>query len=169
LTLHAGGGVARQEREPDMRSWIFVLAFALVLYGNGAAVVETVVTYPSWRLIGRADFPAYHRFIGPRVIASLVAPALLGTVCTLLLVRFRPPGLPAGAVWIGVLLQAVVWLSTVTLQVPMQHDLAAHGYSAAVVDRLIGTSWWLRRVPYAACAVLFLWMGARVAGRARSG
>lgn len=147
-----------------MRRWIFVLAFALVFFGNGAAVIETVVNYPSWGLIGRAEFPAYHRFIGPRVIACLVAPALLGTGFTLLLAWFTPPRVPAWAVWIAVLLQAVVWLSTATLQLPMQHDLAAHGYSAAVVDRLIVTTWWLRRVPYAACAVLFLWMGSRVAG-----
>jgi hypothetical protein len=145
-----------------MRRWIFVLAFALVLYGNGAGVVETLVNYPSWHLIGPHEFPAYHRFIGPRVIAVLVAPAVLGTLFTVLLLRFRPPGLPAGPVWLAVLLQVVVWVSTVTLQLPMQFDLSAHGYSASVVDRLFQTSWWLRRVPYAACAILFLGMAARV-------
>jgi hypothetical protein len=152
-----------------MSRWIFVVAFALVFYGNGAAVVETVVNYPSWGLIGGREFPAYHRFIGPRVIATLVAPALLGTLFTVLLLRFRPPGLPAWAVWLAVLLQAVVWVSTVTIQIPMQLQLGTSGYSEAVVDRLIVTTWWLRRVPYAACAVLFLWMGARVAAPEKPG
>jgi hypothetical protein len=152
-----------------MRRWIFVIAFALVLYGNGAAVVETFVNYPSWHLVGTHEFTAYHRFIGPRVIACLVAPAITGTVFTLLLLRFRPPGLPAWSVWLAVFLQVVVWVSTATIQIPMQLQLGAGGYSAAVVDRLIVTSWWLRRVPYAACAVLFLWMGARLTDERPSG
>lgn len=145
-----------------MRRWIFVLAFALVLYGNGAGFIETFVNYPSWHLIGTQEFPAYHRFISPRVIGLLVAPALLGTVFTVLLLRFRPPGLPAWPVWLAVLLQAVVWVSTFTLQLPMQFNLGAHGYSAAVVDRLFETSWWFRRVPYAACAAIFVGMAARL-------
>ena len=63
-----------------MARWIFALAFALVCYGNGAACIESFVNYPSWRLIGASEFTAYHAFIGPRVIAFLVAPALSGTV-----------------------------------------------------------------------------------------
>lgn len=145
-----------------MPRWLFVLAFALVFYGNGAGFIETAVNYPSWHIVGAGEFPAYHRFIGPRVIAFLVAPAVVGTLFTMLLLRFRPAGLPAWSIWTAVLLQVVVWVSTVTIQIPMQLQLGDHGYSAAVVDRLIDTSWWLRRLPYAACAVLFVWMGARL-------
>ena len=35
--------------------WIFLIAFALVFYGNGAAFVESFVNYPSWPLIGSDD------------------------------------------------------------------------------------------------------------------
>jgi hypothetical protein len=143
--------------------WIFALAFGLVFYGNGAAFVESFVNYPSWRLIGASEFTAYHRFIGPRVIGFLVAPALLGTLCTALLLRFRPPAIPLWSVWVTVSLQMVTWLSTATIQWPIQEDLGAHGFSAPLVDRLIETNWWLRRLPYAACAAIFLWMAARAA------
>ncbi len=146
-----------------MPRWIFALAFALVFYGNGAAFVESLVNYPSWRLIGVDEFTAYHRFIGPRVIAFLVAPALLGTLFSVLLLRFRPPAIPRWSVRTAVLLQAVVWISTATIQLPIQLQLGAHGFSASLVDRLIETNWWLRRLPYGACAVIFLWMAARVA------
>ena len=146
-----------------MARWIFALAFVLVCYGNGAACVESFVNYPSWRLIGASEFMAYHAFIGPRVIAFLVAPALLGTACTALLLRFRPAAIPLGSVWVAVTLQMVVWLSTATIQWPIQQDLHAHGFSAPLVERLMETNLWLRRLPYAACAVVFLWMAARVA------
>ena len=65
-----------------MSRWVFMLAFALVFYGNGAAFVESFVNYPSWHLIGANEFTAYHAFIGPRVIAFLVAPAVTGTLVT---------------------------------------------------------------------------------------
>jgi hypothetical protein len=144
-----------------MSRWIFVLAFALVFYGNGAAFVESFVNYPSWHLIGSDAFLNYHRFIGPRVIAFLVVPAVLGTVFTIVLLRFRPAAIPPWSVWVAILLQTVVWVSTATIQVPIQLQLTAQGASAALLERLMETNWWLRRVPYAACAALFLWMAAR--------
>jgi hypothetical protein len=144
-----------------MPRWIFVLAFALVYYGNGAAFVESFVNYPSWHLIGTDTFLAYHRFIGPRVIAFLVAPAVLGTVLTMVLLRFRPAAIPLWSVWVAILLQIVVWVSTATIQVPIQLQLGAQGASAALLERLIETNWWLRRLPYGACAALFLWMATR--------
>ena len=141
--------------------WIFLTAFALVFYGNGAAFVESFVNYPSWRLIGAGEFLAYHQFIGPRVLAFLVAPALLGTLFTILMLRKRPAAFPAWAVWAAVALQLVVWISTATIQIPMQRELSQHGQSLDLIQRLITTNFWLRRIPYALCAGLFLWMGSR--------
>jgi hypothetical protein len=151
-----------------MPRWIFVLAFALVFYGNGAAFVESFVNYPSWYLIGTDTFLTYHRFIGPRVIAFLVAPAVLGTVLTIVLLRFRPAPIPRWSVWVAIFLQVVVWVSTATIQIPIQLQLGVQGASAPLLERLMETNWWLRRVPYAACAALFLWMATRaIAARER--
>jgi hypothetical protein len=144
-----------------MPQWTFALAFALVLYGNGAAFVESFVNYPSWYLIGADSFAAYHQFIGPRVIAFLVAPALLGTVFTIALLRFRPATIPLWAVWVAFALQTIVWVSTATIQIPIQLQLGVQGAAPALLDRLIETNWWLRRIPYALCAALFVWMAVR--------
>ena len=99
-----------------MSRWVFMLAFALVFYGNGAAFVESFVNYPSWHLIGANEFIAYHAFIGPRVIAFLVAPAVTGTLVTLLLFWFRPAAIPLWWVWTVVILQTVIWISTATIR-----------------------------------------------------
>lgn len=148
-----------------MRSrWIFLIAFALVFYGTGAAFIEGFVNYPSWPLIGAEEFLAYHHFISPRVLALLVAPLLLGTVFTGLLLWSRPAGIPAWAVWVALAAQAVVWVATATIQVPIQLQLSAHGQSAELMQRLIVSNFWLRRIPYAVCAGLYLWMAARVMG-----
>jgi hypothetical protein len=56
------------------------------------------------------------------------------------------------------------WVSTATIQVPIQLQLSAHGLSVELIDRLIETNFWLRRIPYAICAGLFLWMAAQVMG-----
>lgn len=143
--------------------WIFLIAFALVFYGTGAAFIESFVNYPSWHLIGTDQFIAYHQFISPRVLTFLVAPLLLGTAFTILLLWSRPAAIPAWAVWAAVAAQAVVWISTVTIQVPIQLQLN-HGLSVDLIARLIQTNFWLRRIPYAICAGLFLWMAARVMG-----
>lgn len=144
--------------------WIFLIAFALVFYGTGAAFIESFVNYPSWHLVGAGEFIAFHRFISPRVLTFLVAPLLLGTVFTILMLWSRPAAIPTWAVWAAVATQAIVWVSTATIQVPIQVQLSDHGLSVELIDRLIATNFWLRRIPYAICAGLFLWMGARVLG-----
>ncbi len=144
--------------------WIFLIAFALVFYGNGAGFIESFVNYPSWSLIGVDGFIAYHRFISPRVLAFLVAPVLLGTVFTILMLWARPSAIPVWVVWAAIAAQAVVWVSTAAIQVPIQLQLSAHGQSIELIERLIETNFWLRRIPYAACAGLFLWMAAKVIG-----
>ena len=87
-----------------MPRWIFALAFALVFYGNGAAYIESFVNYPSWHLIGNDAFLNYHKFIGPRVIAFLVVPAVLGTVFTIVLLWSRPADLPSRSSSVATLL-----------------------------------------------------------------
>ena len=142
--------------------WIFLSAFALVFYGTGAAFIEGFVNYASWPLISGDAFVAYHRFISPRVIAFLVAPLLLGTAFTIAMVWARPAAIPAWAVWAAIAAHAIVWVSTVTIQLPIQFQLSAQGQSVALIERLIATNFWWRRIPYGLCAGLFLWMAARV-------
>ena len=149
-----------------MRRWTFAVALGLVCYGNGAAFIESFVNYPSWHLIGAGEFRTYHQFIGPRVIAFLVAPAVLGTLCTALLLWCPPPGGPRRAIWAALGLQLVIWAATLAVQLPIQRHFALHGWSAPLGDRLIATNFWMRRLPYGACAILFLWMAARLAGGA---
>jgi len=146
--------------------WTFLIAFSLVLYGTGGAFIEGFVNYASWHLIGAEEFIAYHRFISPRVLGFLVAPLVLGTTFTVLMLWSRPAAIPEWAVWAAIAAQAVVWVSTITIQVPIQIQLSDQGLSVQLIERLIETNFWLRRIPYGICAGLFLWMAAQVMGAA---
>ena len=138
--------------------WLVLITFALVFYGMGAASVESFVNYPTWPLIGANEFRAYHRALGPLIIGYMVIPMLVATILTILLLWFRPASIPRWMVWLAIVLQLVVWISTVTIQLPIQGQLSADGLSLPLIDRLRVTNFWFRRVPYIANAFLFLGM-----------
>jgi len=138
--------------------WLFLITFALIFYGMGASFVESFVNYPTWRLIGANEFLAYHHAISPLVIAYMVIPMLLATVLTLLLVWFRPAQIPRWAIWLSVILQMLVWVSTATIQIPIQIQLSASGLSLPLIDQLIFTNLWFRKVPQIINIFLLLWM-----------
>ena len=149
-------------------SVVFTVAFALVFYSNGAGAIEGFVNYSSWHLIGAAEFVTFHKFLTPRVLAFLVAPTALATVFSILMLWFRPRSIPAWSVWLVIALQLVLWVSSVTIQIPIQFKLEAQGLSMPLVDHLIVTNLWLRRIPNIITAAIFLWMMLTVLGKGRT-
>lgn len=138
--------------------WLFLISFALVFYGMGASFVESFVNYPTWRLIGANEFRAYHQSLSPLVIGYMVIPMLITTVLTILLLWFRPGPIPLWAVGLAVVLQLIIWGSTFAIQLPIQVQLSRDGLSLPLIERLILTNWWFRKVPQMMNAILFLWM-----------
>ena len=138
--------------------WLFLISFALVFYGMGASFVESFVNYPTWRLIGASEFRSYHQTLGPLVIGYMVIPMLITTLLSVLLLWFRPTPIPRWAIWLAVVLQLIIWVSTVAIQLPIQMQLSADGLSLPLINRLIFTNWWLRKVPQIINGLLFLWM-----------
>jgi hypothetical protein len=138
--------------------WLFLISFALVFYGMGASFVESFVNYPTWRLIGANEFRAYHQALGPLVIGYMVIPMLIATILTILLLWFRPAPIPRWAIGLAVVLQLIIWVSTFAIQLPIQMELSRNGLSLPLINRLIFTNWWLRKVPQIINALLFLWL-----------
>ena len=128
----------------------------------GASFIESFVNYPTWKLIGPNEFLTYHHAVSPLIIGYLVAPMVLGTLLTGLLLWFRPRPIPAWALWAALGLQVFVWISTVTIQIPIQIELSRTGLSIPAIDKLLVTNFWLRRIPYMITAGLFFWMMSRL-------
>ena len=145
-------------RRATPSAWLFLITFALVFYGMGASFIESFVNYPTWRLIGAEEFRAYHKAIGPLVIGYMVLPLMIATVLTAALLWLRPAAIPRWAIILSLALQLTMWISTFTIQIPIQMELSTAGLSLPLIERLIFTNWWLRRVPMLANSLLFLWM-----------
>lgn len=138
--------------------WLFLITFALIFYGTGASFVESFVNYPTWPLIGAAEFRAYHQTLGPLVIGYMVIPMLVGTALTILLAWFRPVPIPRSAIWLSIILQMAIWISTATIQLPIQFQLSANGQSLPMIEQLIFTNFWYRKIPQIINTALFVWM-----------
>jgi hypothetical protein len=138
--------------------WLFLMTFALTFYGMGASFVESFVNYPTWRLIGPGEFVAYHQALSPLIIRYMVVPLVVATILTLLLAWFRPQPIPRWAIWVSLVLQLISWVSTAAIQIPIQMQLGSSGLSIPLIDQLIVTNFWFRKIPQVLNIFLFLWM-----------
>ena len=140
--------------------WLFIFDFALVFYVLGATFIEGFVNYRTWHWIGASEFRAFHRAVGPRILAFLVAPHSLTLVLTFLLLWWRPGPIPLWSVGLSLALNLVPVVVTFVSQVPIQLAFDRKGLSLSSLQRLIRMEW-LRSVPHSLNAILFLWMMAR--------
>ena len=145
-------------RQPTAAAWLFLITFALTFYGTGASFIEGFVNYPTWRLIGADEFRAFHRALSPLVIGFMVVPLMLSTLLTVALLWLRPTAIPLWAIAFSIALRLVTWVATFTIQIPIQMELSSSGLSLPLIERLIFTDWWLRKLPMLINSALFLWM-----------
>ena len=115
-----------------------------------------LVHYPLFARVGSASFAQYEAEHATRtgwVVAPLMGAELL-TALLMLLGRWRPEAISAGAAAAGAALVVVVWFSTGLIQVPLHHRLTA-GYDAQLVARLVATNW-IRTAAWTARSALML-------------
>lgn len=143
------------------RRVFFTLMFALVLYVSGAYFVEAFVNYPSWRMIGAAEFRAYHNALGARIIPFMVAPWFVEIALTFLLIRFRPRAVPLPAILVAQALNLIALASTIFIQIPIQIQFGNNGMSVEALDRLIETDP-IRWVSLILKLFVYLWMMLRL-------
>lgn len=146
---------------PNASETLLLLTFGLVFYTLGASVVEGLVNYRTWCWIGADSFPAYHRAVGPRIIAYLVAPFGASVLLTLGLIAWRPPAIPLLPVLISLALDVVAIIATLGWQLPTQRALDRSGRSDILIARLIRMEWF-RLIPHLLNALLFLWFVGRM-------
>jgi hypothetical protein len=99
-----------------------------------------IVHYPLFGAVSERDFAAYARdhqrqttwVVGPVMLLELItAVSLLGR---------RPPGVSLSLVWAGLGLLAVIWLSTMFLQIPLHAKLAS-GRDPLAIQGLVRGNW----------------------------
>ena len=129
-------------------SWIFIAFVLATFYTLGATLIESLVNYPSWYIMGPADeWLPYRQYLTPRIILTLAVPALfIQLITTILMLYNRPQVISRSSVWICLILVVIVVISSAAIQIPIQFDLN-EAYDKAALDRIIVTDIWLRIVP----------------------
>ena len=98
-----------------------------------------VVHYPLFSKVGTEGFAAYEARHAGRTTWVVAPPMLIELVTSVLLIWFRPPGVPAWLVYFGIATVVVNWASTAFVQVPL-HGRLAGGFDAAAHGRLVATN-----------------------------
>ncbi len=115
-----------------------------------------VVHYPLFAAVGRGEFAAYSRSHQSLTTLVVGPPMLLEAVSAALLLVVRPPSVPAWLAWTGLVLVAVIWLSTALLQVPAHGRLSA-GFDAETGGFLVATNW-IRTIAWSLRSAVVVWM-----------
>jgi hypothetical protein len=153
-------------------AYLLIAYLALLCYGLGAGLLESFLNYPMWRDMGarmnNADFMATRADHTWRIFPLLVIPLALRAPVTLALFAWRPRFVPGWAVRVAVAAQFIGWVSSVTVQIPIQTALTETGYSNLLFARLIVTDIWFRVLPFVcegAVGIFLLGRAARELGR----
>jgi hypothetical protein len=138
---------------------LLLAQLAATLYLTGLIWFVQIVHYPLFDRVGQEAFAAY-AIAHSRLTTLVVGPPMsIEALATVLLLWFRPPGIRFSEPLIGAVLLALIWLSTMFLQVP-QHNLLASGFEAKAHQFLVGSNW-LRTAAWSARGALALWMTAK--------
>ena len=140
----------------DWAAWMLWANLIATLYMVGLIWFVQWVHYPLLAAVGRREFVAFEQAHVSRTWPVVGPPMLVELVTAVLLVLAPPPLVPPGAVWLGLGLLAVVWISTALLQVP-SHQRLGQGFDAAVHQRLVATNW-IRTAAWTARGFLVVWM-----------
>ena len=135
---------------------VFIVTFALTFYTFGAGMIDNYVIYPTFAVVGENEFVAFRAVFSPLIVAFLVIPLILRSVFSVLLLWLRPKAVRLWHVWLFLFCQAVAWISTFTVQIPIQIELNK-GKNPELIQQLMD-SIWLRTTMTFACVVIMLWM-----------
>lgn len=131
---------------------MLALHLAATWFMTGVIWFVQLVHYPLFSAAAGPAFAAYHRRHLSRV-TWIVAPAMIVELVTGVLLAWQSPAaLPRWILMTGLALLAVIWLSTIIVQVPA-HDRLRDGFDANAHRRLVTTNW-IRTVAWSARAIL---------------
>ena len=135
---------------------LMLLHAAAILAMMGLIWFVQIVHYPLFELASESGFERFAAQHQRRTSYVVVPLMITEAVTALTLLVASPPGLERALLWLGLLLLAVIWLSTGLFQIPL-HRRLANGRDAAAIGRLV-TSNWLRTVAWTARSGLALYL-----------
>ncbi|MEJ7841831.1 MAG: hypothetical protein WKF95_08675 [Rubrobacter sp.] len=139
---------------------VLLVHLAATVFMVGVIWFVQVVHYPLFDQVGRDGFAAYST-AHSRLTGLVVGPPMLVEAATAVALVIRPPqGVPFFLPLLGLILLAVVWLSTAFLQSP-QHGHLGRGFAPDSHGFLVRSNW-IRTACWTIRGLLVLWMTAGV-------
>jgi hypothetical protein len=135
---------------------LLLLNFAAAAYLTGLIWMVQVVHYPSFGLVPKEAWVAFHRAHTRRMGYVVMAPMVLELALAIWLAWAGRAALPGGAGWWSLGLVALVWAATFFISVPF-HNRLETGFDYIAIDGLTRTNW-LRTLAWTARAVLLGWL-----------
>ncbi len=135
---------------------VLMLHLAATLFMVGVIWFVQVVHYPLLASVGRAEAVAYEHAHARRTAWVVGPPMLIELTTGVLLLWVRPPCVSLTQTLAGVALLAVVWISTLLVQVPC-HDRLSQAFDSSVHRRLVSTNW-VRTSAWSLRGLLVVWM-----------
>lgn len=132
---------------------VFSVYILTTFYVLGGGIVNSLVAYRTWRAVGEEEFIKFHQIDSSLIIPLFVVVFFFSFIPQILLFWFRPIIIPKKLVWLAFLLNIITLVSTITIQIPIQNELA-NGYSLPLIDRLISTDMLYRRIPTLLMAII---------------
>lgn len=140
---------------------LFLITFALAFYCLGASFIEAFVNYRTWPLVGTEEFRVYHQTLTTLVVRLMVIPIAIKSFLVAVLFLLRPSFAPRWALGILLILEIVGWVSSITIQIPIQQQLSETGFSQDLLDQLIATDW-IRKTALIVGSCVFFWLMMRL-------
>lgn len=143
-----------------LTTYTFLAQVAATLAMVGLIWFVQIVHYPLFAQVGRDGFRRYE-MDHQRLTTWVVVPFMLTELATaMLMIWQRPISVSSTAVWFGLVLLALIWLVTYTVQVP-QHASLVMSYDAEIQRRLVLCNW-IRTAAWSARGLLVLWMVGQI-------
>ena len=140
-------------------SALITIHAASTLFMTGLIWFVQVVHYPLLAAVGRDGFPAYATKHASRTTLVVGPPMLAELGSAVVLLSLAPASGPLGLYIGGLVLLAVIWVTTAVMQVP-QHDRLQQGFDAHVHRALVHGNW-IRTVAWSLRSGLVLWLMIR--------
>ena len=115
---------------------VFYFIFNIYAFGGGVmqGVMQGVMNYPAWKLVGAAEFPAFHQSVDSRIFFFFVSVFFLSLLISFLMIWFGHPAISRKLLLIFALINLWIFLITVTLAIPI-HVQLAEAKSIELIDK----------------------------------
>ena len=138
---------------------LLLLNFAAAAYLTGLIWTVQLVHYPSFGLVPKAAWAAFHAAHTRRMSYVVLAPMVLELGLAIGLAWAGRRLLPGAAGWWSLGLVGLAWAVTFFISVPF-HNRLAQGFDYIAIDGLTRTNW-LRTLAWTARMGLLGWLLAR--------